>query len=256
MRLFCEQPNLENWVEKLIVSRPSFTALMLALGLSGALTACVDTTGAVTSPRPAPAVAGTGGHVTVNDFANVVARVEPVAERECRQRAPGANCDFKIVVESDPKAPANAWQMVDKSGRPVLTFTVALIAEVENRDELAFIMGHEAAHHISGHLARTQKTALTGALLGGVLVAAMGGDAGAIDAAQDLGATVGARSYSKGYELEADQLGTVIAYHAGYNPVRGAAYFTRIADPGDRFLGSHPPNAQRIETVRRTMATL
>jgi len=232
------------------------------LTLAGLLSACVETTSTVrptpapVAPASAPVSRASGKQVTVRDFAAVVARVEPVAERTCRQQLPGANCDFKIVVESDPKAPANAWQMIDDTGRPVLTFTVALIADVENVDELAFVMGHEAAHHIAGHLERTQQTALTGALLGGVLVAAMGGDASAVDAAQDFGATVGARTYSKNYELEADQPGTVIAYRAGYNPVRGAAYFTRIADPGDRFLGSHPPNAQRIETVRRTMATL
>ena len=77
-----------------------------------------------------------------------------------------------------------------------------------------------------------------------------------MDAAVDLGASVGARSYSKDYELEADAIGTVIAHQAGYDPVRGAAYFTRIADPGDRFLGTHPPNARRIETVRRVAAGL
>jgi len=38
--------------------------------------------------------------------------------------------------------------------------------------------------------------------------------------------------------------------------VRGAAFFTQIADPGDRFLGTHPPNAKRIETVRRVNASL
>ena len=190
------------------------------------------------------------------DFTAVVQRVEPVAERECRARTQNANCDFKIVVERDPSAPSNAWQSLDKSGRPVLTFTVALLNDVQNRDELAFIMGHEAAHHISGHIARKEQTAVTGALLGGVLVAALGGDATTMRTAQDIGASVGARTYSKSYELEADQLGTVIAYRAGYNPVHGAAFFTRIPDPGDRFLGSHPANGQRMETVRRTMASL
>ncbi|PTQ75666.1 M48 family metallopeptidase [Celeribacter persicus] len=230
-------------------------SVLVALVLAG----CVETTSAPVSVPPAyePTEVSQGARsMTVADFTRVVSRVEPVAERECRNRTNGANCDFRIVVENDPSAPANAWQTLDKSGRPVLTFTVALIAEVQNADELAFVMGHEAAHHISGHIARSQEKALTGALLGGVLIAAMGGDASAISSAQDIGATVGARSYSKSYELEADQLGTVIAYNAGYNPVRGAAYFTRIPDPGDKFLGSHPPNAQRIETVRRTMATL
>ena len=236
----------------------SFTAL-LALG------GCLDVQVPPTAPAPQtqpvpngqPAVnPGPREPITVDSFATIVRHVEPIAESECRARTTGANCDFKIVVDSDPKSPSNAYQSVDKAGRPILTFSVALLAEVQNSDELAFILGHEAAHHVKGHLARTQDSAAIGGLLGGVLAAAVGADAATVETAQNLGATVGARGYSKSYELEADQLGTIIAYRAGYNPVRGAAFFTRIPDPGDQFLGSHPPNEQRIETVRRTMATL
>ena len=51
-------------------------------------------------------------------------------------------------------------------------------------------------------------------------------------------------------------MGAVIAHKAGYDPVLGAEFFNRIPDPGDRFLGTHPPNAERIRTVRRVAATL
>ena len=67
---------------------------------------------------------------------------------------------------------------------------------------------------------------------------------------------MGARRYGRQFELEADALGTVIAYRAGYDPVRGAAFFTRLPDPGDQFLGSHPPNADRIALVREVVAGL
>ena len=95
---------------------------------------------------------------------------------------------------------------------------------------------------------------MTGALIFGVLTAASGGDQTAIESAQNIGGTFGARRYAKDYELEADALGTVLAWEAGFDPERGAAFFARIPDPGNRFLGTHPPNAQRIETVRRTLA--
>jgi predicted Zn-dependent protease len=71
-----------------------------------------------------------------------------------------------------------------------------------------------------------------------------------------LGASVGSRQYSKEYELEADALGAEIAFAAGYDPLRGAAYFDRIPDPGDRFLGTHPANARRKEVVRAVVARL
>ncbi|WP_456389641.1 M48 family metallopeptidase [Profundibacter sp.] len=226
---------------------------VVVLTLSG----CVTMTGPTPQtnlPTAAPPL------VTQNraarNFLAMVQRMEPIAEHECRSRTRAINCDFKIVVDDRSGQPSNAYQTLDKNGRPVIAFTSALIAEARNQDELAFILGHEAAHHIRGHIPKTQQSALAGAVVGGLLAAVLGaGDAG-IQQAQRMGGAVGARSYSKEFELEADELGTIITARSGYNPVRGAVFFTRIPDPGDRFLGSHPPNAQRIETVRRTMANM
>ena len=106
------------------------------------------------------------------------------------------------------------------------------------------------------HIARTQQNAVAGAVIAGSLAVLLGGSGEAVDAAQRNGALVGARSYSKEFELEADALGTVITAKAGYDPLRGAQFFSRIPDPGDRFLGTHPPNAQRIQVVRQTAAGL
>ena len=189
-------------------------------------------------------------------FASVVARVEPIAERECRARTTGVNCDFRILVDDRPNQPANAFQTLDENKRPLLIFTIGLLNEARNADEIAFVMGHEAAHHIRGHIARQQQNAAAGAILLGGIASVVGGDLGSVEAAQQLGAQVGARSYSLEVELEAVELGTVITARAGYDPVRGAGFFNRIPDPGDRFLGTHPPNAQRIDIVRRTAAGL
>jgi Zn-dependent protease with chaperone function len=189
-------------------------------------------------------------------FTDVVRAVEPVAERECRKRSPRLNCDFLIAVDPNPRAQPNAFQSEDDRGRPVLTFTVSLIGSVRNADEMAFVVGHEAAHHIANHLERQRLNAAAGAIVFGNLATLTGGAASDVATAQELGAAVGARAYSKEFELEADELGTVITYRAGYDPVVGAEFFTRIPDPGDRFLGSHPPNAARIDAVRRTMRSL
>jgi Zn-dependent protease with chaperone function len=194
--------------------------------------------------------------MTKSDFAAVVARVEPVAESVCRQSTRGVNCDFLIRVDPNPRAPANAYQSLDPSGRPVVTFTEGIIKGAQNRDELAFVLGHEASHHIQGHLARQAENAAAGAIIFAGLATLTGGNGAAVASAQELGAAVGARSYSKEFELEADRLGTVITHKSGYDPLVGAQYFTRIPDPGNRFLGSHPPNAARVEAVRQTAAGL
>lgn len=190
--------------------------------------------------------------IAARQFVSVVRTVEPVAERECLRRAPGANCDFQIVVDDRPGQAPNAFQTVDRNGRPILAFNLALIASVSNADELAFVMGHEAAHHVLGHLGRTQQNAAVGAVILSGLVALGGADASVVQSAEQIGASLGARTYSKDFELEADRLGTVITQRAGYDPVLGAEFFNRIPDPGNRFLGTHPPNAARMETVRRT----
>lgn len=208
---------------------------------------------AIPAAQPAPPDFPTAART----FVAVVDRVEPVAEAFCRERRPDLNCDFRIVIDDRPGAPPNAFHTLDRqTGQPLIGFTLTLIADARNADELAFVLGHEAAHHIAGHIPRTRDTAMAGALILGTIAALGGADAGAIRSAQDVGAAVGARSYSRDFELEADALGTIIAYRAGFDPERGAGFFGRLPDPGNRFLGSHPPNAQRIGLVARTAADL
>ncbi|TMM51634.1 M48 family metallopeptidase [Sulfitobacter sabulilitoris] len=237
--------------------------LLAATAAALALAACDVTTSTYSGPIPsAPASTPTASGPTLSAnqaaraFVQVVSTVEPVAERECRARTTSVNCDFNIVVDDRPGQPANAYQTLDRSGRPVIAFTLPLIADARNADELAFVMSHEAAHHIQGHIARQQQNAVAGAVIFAGLATLSGGNTDAVQTAQRVGAQVGARSYSKNFELEADALGTIISARAGYNPVRGAQFFTRIPDPGDKFLGTHPPNADRLDTVRRTAAGL
>ena len=193
-------------------------------------------------------------------FLNVVDRVELVAEAYCRRfgQNPGGarNCNIQIAVDSNPGKPANAFQTLDAAGRPVVVFTLALIAQTRNEDELAFVIGHEAGHHIAGHIPARERTALRGAMMAGVLAAAAGGDEAAVQEAQRLGAEVAARRYSREFELEADRIGTRIAFSSGYDPLLGAQFFSRLPDPGDQFLGSHPTNGARQAVVAQTMAQL
>lgn len=237
----------------------------LALPLILLLAGCVQTgpmRQRVTIPAPATSGMPLIGPAIdqrnlARNFVAVVNAVEPVAEAQCRARNARANCDFQIVVDDRPGQPPNAFQTLDNAGRPIIAFTLGLIGDVQNPDELAFVLSHEAAHHILGHLARQRQNASLGAQVFGSLAGTIsGGNAAQVRAAQELGAAVGARSYSKDFELEADALGTEITAAAGFNPLRGAQFFARIPDPGSRFLGTHPPNADRIAVVRQTAARL
>lgn len=235
--------------------------IMVAAGLL--LSGCADLYLPI-EPAPLPQVqAAFGGSQptmtpdqAVATFVQVIERVEPLAERLCTERTQGINCDIEIVVDGRPNQPPNAFQTVDPAGRPIVGFTVALIADARNADEIAFVMGHEAAHHIAGHIPRRAETAQTSAILASVLAQVSGAGPEAVRAATSFGAEVGSRRYSRDFELEADALGAEIAYLAGFDPERGAQFFSRLPDPGDQFLGSHPPNAQRQAVVTRTVAML
>jgi len=183
-------------------------------------------------------------------FVTGVRSMRPVLVETCLKLREDRNCDFVISVNLDRMSPPNAFQTVDEKGRPLLLFSITLIDDMKNADEIAFVIGHEGAHHILGHLEHQKKSAAGGATLFEVLAAALGGSAQSVGAASDIGAAVGARNYSKNYELEADRLGAQMTLSGGFDPVIGAAYFTRIPDPENKFLGTHPPNRDRIFAVR------
>lgn len=190
------------------------------------------------------------------NFLTVVNRVEPVAEAYCRAEHIAGRCDFQIVIDDRPGQPPNAFQTVDKAGRPVIAFSLALIADARNADEVAFVLGHEAAHHILGHIPKQEQSALSGAMMAGILAASTGAGQAEVEQAQRLGAGLATRRFSKDYELQADAVGAEIAFHAGYDPQRGTGFFDRLPDPGNQFLGTHPGNRQRKAVVAEVVARL
>lgn len=235
--------------------------LLWALAILASVSGCgtmTTPTPKVVAPVPRPPMEGTirtnGDGLSEADFIRVAARVEIIAEDMCREAEGSRSCDFLIVMDDREHQPSNAYQFISKGGQPVLAVTIPLLNEVRNDDELAFVIGHEAAHHVAGHLEQQSVYAQQGAILGGFTAAILGADAESIEAARDIGAFMGTRQFSKQHEIEADQLGAIIALRAGFDPQVGVAYFTRIPDPGEKFLGSHPSNSDRIEAVKSAIS--
>ncbi len=226
-------------------------ALMLVL-----LLAACGTPSLVAVPAENWKPNSTSKKATARSFEKVGRDVAIAAGKECRRRAPSSNCDFVVLVDLNPNAPANAFQTLDDDGRPLIIFTQPMIRSAQNADEIAFVMSHEAAHHVLGHIARQAANAKESAKIFGDLARERGEDTAGIERAQKLGAQVGVQNYTQQFELEADQLGTVITHSAGYDPLVGMMFFQRIPDPGDRFLATHPPNAKRVEAVLQTARQL
>ncbi|MDD7972523.1 M48 family metalloprotease [Roseinatronobacter alkalisoli] len=226
-----------------------------ALGAFLLLSAC-QMAPVVLAPPPPAATTAPGPAVTRSQFGAVVARMRPVATQVCRERSPHLDCNFNVVLDDRPGQPPNAFHTRDAQGRPIIAFTEALLRELRSADEVALIFGHEAAHHIADHLPRMQNQAMTGALLGGLVATLSGADQPTAQRIVNASATVGARRYSKPFELEADRLGALIAARGGYDPLAAAALFRRIPDPGNQFLGTHPPNAERLREIERAVADM
>ena len=239
--------------------RAALAWTVLGLGLAGCVVVPVEQpvgTAVPQVPTAQPATATpSGARASARAFIQVISRMEPAVERECQQRrTQPINCDFQFVVDDRAGLEPNAYQTIDSTGRPIIGFTLSLIGEARNTDELAFVVGHEASHHILGHINRKSNAATMGAVILGGLASAYGGSTESIQTAQDFGAQFGARFYSKDWELEADYLGAIITLNAGYNPEHGAQFFARIPDPGDKILGTHPSNASRMAQVTRAVA--
>ncbi len=228
-----------------------FRKLLLSFVMLAALASCA------VAPLPAPSAPPVTSLATTRaDFNAVVSRMRPVATQICRERSPHLDCNFMVVLDDRPGQPPNAFHSRDERGRPIIAFTEALIADLRSHDEIALIFGHEAAHHIADHIPRIQQQAMTGALIGGLVAAISGVDQPTAQRLVNISATVGARRYSKAFELEADRIGALIAARAGYDPMHGAQIFRRIPDPGNQFLGTHPPNAERLREIERAVAMM
>ncbi|NDV50611.1 M48 family metalloprotease [Salipiger sp. PrR003] len=213
-----------------------------------------------------PATAKAGGRLSeaaaLRQFLQVVSRVEPVAERFCKQETadrPGFDCDINIVVDQNMPV-RNAYQTYTESGRPIVAFTLPMIQDARNPDELAFVMGHEMGHHIGQHMHKKQQQAMAGALVVGALAAYsnVGVDQRVLQDTMAVGAGVGNMAYSQTYELESDVIGTAITKAAGYDPVKGARFFARPEEKTNQdgnlsFWGTHPPDQKRLATVLATV---
>lgn len=117
--------------------------------------------------------------------------------------------------------------------------TRALLALMNNEAELAFVLGHEVGHITARHSDSRQKVAQRNVLLGTLGQAVLGGLLGNGRLGQ-IGNQIGQAginrlvvgnlmSHSRGDEFEADDLGTIYAQKAGYDPQSASPMLASLA---------------------------
>jgi predicted Zn-dependent protease len=136
----------------------------------------------------------------------------------------------------------------------------ATIEAAKDEAQLAGVMAHEEGHVVMRHGTHQASQRVLAqvplSILGGIL-----GQSGSLMgqlAAMGLGVGVGSifLKNSRGMEAQADQVGTYILYHAGYDPHAMAQFFETIEKKYPQgnsgvvqFLSDHPNPGNRIKSV-------
>jgi Zn-dependent protease with chaperone function len=145
---------------------------------------------------------------------------------------------------------------------------VGTITAAKNEAELAGVMGHEMAHVYMQHSAKQAGKAQTTSMLAGIASAVLGGTVGnkaggLVGQLGQMGLEVGAQGlmmkYSRNDESQADAVGTVILYKAGYNPQGMVDFFKTMGGEGGpappEFFSSHPNPANRQTAIAKQIAS-
>lgn len=165
------------------------------------------------------------------------------------------NVDWEFVVFEDDEQ-INAFAM---PGGKVAVYT-GLLKFAQTDDELAIVIGHEAAHVAARHSnERFSQEMLKSGFLNAGTIALSGSGIGHTES-QILLAVVGAGTdlglvlpFSRKHENEADKIGLLYAAEAGYDPHAAIQFWERLESLGDEkppaFLSTHPSGETRIRKL-------
>ena len=135
---------------------------------------------------------------------------------------------------------------------------VGTIRAADNEAELAGVMAHEMSHVYMQHSAKQARKAELTAGLAGLAGAILGAGGGLIGQAAQMGAQFTAEGlilkYSRTDEAQADAVGAIIMYKAGYDPQALADFFQRLSAQGGQppqFLSDHPNPGNREQAIQK-----
>ena len=161
-------------------------------------------------------------------------------------------CDYVPYYKAD-EAQVNAW--TDGSN---IFIAGGLVRFVKSQAELQAVVAHELAHITEGHLAKKQRNAMMGVLLGALLDGAAAASNPYYEPtgptmAESMGA-VGAQSFSKRFEQEADYVSIYMLARAGVDTGAVASFWRRMGATNRaniKWGGSHPSTAKRYLAIEQ-----
>ncbi len=166
----------------------------------------------------------------------------------------GIPYSFTIIDNDDE---INAFAL---PGGPLYVYT-GLLKYAENEAELASVLGHEVAHVAARHSAEQITKEYGFALLSGIILGE--NPAAAASLASNIAGSLGMLKFSRNDEIEADRLGLRYMFEAGYHPDAMTTFQRKLgaleASGGGlalNLLRTHPASQDRIDAIRREIATL
>ncbi len=184
------------------------------------------------------------------------AYLDQVVARIARTRPPGAVPIEPFIVKD---ADVNAFT----PGGGYLFVNAGLMAAMENEAQLATVVAHEIGHIDRGHIQAGQATR-TGVQLGAAAAsiggALLGIDPNLTQLGVGLGANAAVSGFTRTQERDADSTGVQYVAAAGYDVDEGARSFEVLrrlyGDGGIPFFNSHPPTAERQQTLTQAAVQL
>jgi len=167
--------------------------------------------------------------------------------------------DFHVV----PQGQINAFAL--PGGQ--MFINLGTLTAARNEAELAGVMGHEMAHvymqHSAKQAGKAQTTSMIGGIASAVLGSAIGEKAGGmVGQLGQMGIQMGTQGllmkYSRSDESQADAVGAMILYKAGYNPQSMVDFFKTMGEKAGsappELFSSHPNPGNRQEAIRKQIA--
>ncbi|HKD01243.1 MAG TPA: M48 family metallopeptidase [Terriglobales bacterium] len=160
--------------------------------------------------------------------------------------------EFHVVRQKE----INAFAL---PGGPMFV-NIGTITAAANEAELAGVMAHEMSHVYMQHSAKQEEkaewTSGLAQLAGGILGATTGGSIGQLaQAGIQFGAQGLMLKYSRTDESQADAVGAMILYKAGYNPKALADFFKALESQGGgappQWLSDHPNPGNREQAIEK-----
>lgn len=156
---------------------------------------------------------------------------------------------FHVIQASD----INAFAL---PGGPIFV-NIGTIQAADNEAELAGVMAHEMSHIYMQHSAKQAPKAAWAGIISGLAGAVLGQSAAGSMARMGIqfGAGTLLMKYSRKDEAQADAVGAIIAYDAGYDPQSLADFFTKLeqryGQGGPQFLSDHPNPGNREAAIQQ-----